>query len=100
MLNYNILILQLFKLNVTQKKSSSTNIEEVHDSDGGSSAASMSEEEDDGGDILKEFLSTHGRDNFIPPKRTRKIRLENSVIKEPNKNKKKGETYIISSFII
>ena len=29
----------------------------------------MSEEEEDGGDILKDFLSTHGRDNFIPPKK-------------------------------
>ncbi len=52
----------------------------------------MTEEEDDGGDILKEFLSTHGRDKFIPPKRTRKKRLENLVIKEPSKHKKKGKT--------
>ncbi len=60
----------------------------------------MSEEEEDSGDILKEFLSTHGRDKFIPPKRTRKIRLENSVIKEPSKHKKKGKTSFISCFFI
>ncbi len=52
----------------------------------------MSEEENDGGDILKEFLSTHGRDKIIPPKRIRKIRLENSFIKEPCKHKKKIKT--------
>ncbi len=59
----------------------------------------MSEQEDDGGDMLKEFLSTHGRDNFIPPKRTRKVRIENSVIKEPSKHKKKGKTSFISCFL-
>ncbi len=60
----------------------------------------MSEEEDDGGDILKECLSTQGRDKSVPPKRIRKIRLESSVIKEPSKNKKKGKTYFIICFFI
>ena len=51
----------------------------------------MSHEEDDGGDILKEFLRSQGMDKFFPAKRTRKIRLENSVIKKTNENKKKGK---------
>jgi len=46
----------------------------------------MSHEEDDGGHILREFLSTQNRDKFLPAKRTRKIRLENSVIKKPNES--------------
>jgi hypothetical protein len=81
----------------------------VFDSDGGinnevedcqaeednESAASMSDEEDDGGEILKEFMSTQNKEKFLPAKRTRKIRLENSVIKKPNENKKKGK-YVVT----
>ena len=48
------------------------------------SALSMVDEGDDGGDILKSFLSNQSRDKFHPIKRTRKIRTENSVIKEPS----------------
>jgi hypothetical protein len=48
----------------------------------------MSDEEDDGGEILKKFMSTQNKDKFLPAKKTRKIRLENSVIKKPNENKK------------
>ena len=55
----------------------------------------MSDEEDDGGDILKGFWSTQNRDKFLPAKRTRKIMLENSVIKKSNENKKKGKYLII-----
>ena len=55
----------------------------------------MSDEEDDGGEILKEFLTTQNKDKFLPPKRTRKIRQEHSVIKKPNENKKKGMYLII-----
>jgi hypothetical protein len=49
----------------------------------------MSYEEDDGGDILKELLSTQSRDKFLPAKRTRKIRLKNSVIKNQMRTKRK-----------
>ena len=38
-------------------------------------------EKDDGGDISKKKMSTQNRDKFLPATRTRKIRLENSVIK-------------------
>ena len=55
----------------------------------------MSDEEDDGGEIFKEFMSTQNKDKFLPAKRTGKIRLENSVIKKPNENKKKGKYLII-----
>jgi len=55
----------------------------------------MSDEEDDGGEILKAFLSTQNKDKFLPAKRTRKIRLENSIIKKPNENKKKDKYLII-----
>jgi len=51
----------------------------------------MGDEEDDGGEILKKILSNQGRDKFLPPKRTRKLRTENSVIKEPSKHEKKGK---------
>jgi hypothetical protein len=64
-------------------------VEDSLDEDENESAASMSDEEDDGIDILKEFLSTKSKDQFLPAKKTRKIRLENSVIKKPNENKKK-----------
>ena len=57
--------------------------------------ASMSDEEDNGGEILKEFMSTQNKDKFLPAKRTRKIRLENSVIKKLNENKKKRKYLII-----
>ena len=50
-------------------------VEDYPDTKDNESAASMSDEEDAGGDILKEFLSTQGRDKFLPAKRTRKIRL-------------------------
>ena len=59
----------------------------------------MSDEEDDGGDILKELLSTQNRDKFLPAKRTRKIRFENSVINKPNENKKKVE-YLIKFIVM
>ncbi len=36
-------------------------------------------------------MSTQNKDKFLPAKRTGKIRLENSVIKKPNENKKKGK---------
>ena len=51
----------------------------------------MGDEEDKGGDILKDFLSNQGRDTFLPPKSTRKIRIKNSVIKEPSKHKKNSK---------
>jgi hypothetical protein len=35
------------------------------------------------------------KDKFLPAKKTRKIRLENSVIKKPNENKKKGKYLIV-----
>jgi hypothetical protein len=66
-------------------------IEDNSDTKEHESAASMSNEKDDGGDILKEFLRTQDRDKFLPAKRTRKIRLETSVIKKPNEDKKKGK---------
>ncbi len=55
----------------------------------------MSDEEDDGGEILKEFMSTQNKDKFLPAKRTRKIRLKNSVLEKPNENKKKRKYLII-----
>jgi hypothetical protein len=70
-------------------------VDDCLDEEENDSAASMSDVEDDGGDILKEFLSTKGRDQFLPAKKTRKIRLENSVIKKPNENKKKGKHLIL-----
>ena len=70
-------------------------VEDCLDTKDNESTASMSDEEDDGGDILKEFLSTQNRDKFLSAKRTRKIRLENSVIKKPTENKKKGKYLII-----
>jgi hypothetical protein len=54
----------------------------------------MGDEDGDGGAILKEFLSNQSRDKFLPPKRTRKIRTESSVIKEPSKNEKKVKIII------
>ena len=70
-------------------------VEDCQAEEDNESAASMSDEEDDGGEILKEFMSTQNKDKFLPAKRTRKIRLENSVIKKPNENKKKGKYLII-----
>ena len=58
----------------------------------------MSDEEDDGGDILKKILRIQNRDKFLPGKRKREIRLENSVIKKPNENKKKGK--YLNMFIV
>jgi hypothetical protein len=55
----------------------------------------MSDEEDDGGEIMKEFMSTQNKEKFLPAKRTRKIRLENSVVKKPKENKKKDKYLII-----
>ena len=55
----------------------------------------MNDEKDDCGEILKEFMSTQNKVKFLPAKRTRKIRLENSVLKKPNENKKKGRYLII-----
>ena len=69
------------------------------DEESNESAASMSDEEDDGGEILKEFMSTQNKDKFLPVKRTRKIRPENSVIRKPNENKKKGKYLIIRILI-
>ena len=64
-------------------------VEDCLDEEENESAASISDEEDDGGDILKEFLSTKSRDQFLPAKKTRKIRLENSVIKNQTRTKRK-----------
>ena len=50
----------------------------------------MGDDEDDGGNILNEFLNDQSRATFLPPKRTRQIRTENYVIKEPSKHVKKG----------
>ena len=55
----------------------------------------MSDEEDDSGEILKEFMSTQNKDKFLPAKRTRKIKIENSVLKKPNENKKKDKSLTI-----
>jgi hypothetical protein len=65
-------------------------IEDYPNVEDNESAASMSDEEDDDGDKLKEFLSTQGRDKFLSAKRTRKIRLENSVIKHQMRTKRKA----------
>ena len=51
----------------------------------------MGDDDEDGEDILKAFLNDQSRATFLPPKRTRKIRTENSVIKKPSKHVKKGE---------
>ena len=58
------------------------------------SAASMGDDEEDGEDILKAFLNDQSRATFLPPKKTRKLRTEFSVIKEPSKHVKKGKTWL------
>jgi len=64
-------------------------VEDCPDEENNESGASMSDEEDDGRDILKIFLSTQNMDKFLPAKRTRKIRLEDSVIKNQMRTKRK-----------